>query len=153
MRLSNFKQFNESQDNIDLTQDEIKDIFVDLIDDGYSISFQTNELFELVKSFSDESVGLLNKNGITGYTNIGFIAEEYNKLTILDSIRKMLNSMGYMMAFEIVSYITTSDREIKITCQMEYDVDWVPSELSEEEIDELDDDEYDSYMRSQGYNI
>jgi len=54
VRLSNFKQFNESQDNIDLTQDEIEDIFIDLIDEGYVIKFHYNEFFELFKSFSNE---------------------------------------------------------------------------------------------------
>ena len=154
MRLSNFKQFNESQDNIDLTQDEIKDIFIDLIDEGYVIKFHYNEFFELFKSFSNEQMGILDKNGIVGYTNVDFLIGEYSKLSILDGIRDMLNSMGYLITYEFESNITTtSDRGIKIICQLEYDADWVPSELSEEEIDELDDYEYDSYMRSQGYNI
>lgn len=158
MRLNNFRQFNESSEGGIVSVDEIKDIFVDLTDEGYTIKIHSHSedsvFFELEKRLSNEQIGLIDKNGVCGYTNINAIVSEYNKLSILDGIKGMLNSMGYTIGFEIESNLTTtSDRNIKIVCQLEYDVNWAPEELSEDEIDELDDDEYDEYMRGQGYNI
>lgn len=159
MRLSNFKQFNESDDSSGIVSvDEIKDIFADLIDEGYvfvsHIHSDDNAFFEFEKKLSSEQLGAINKNSVYGYSNINAIVGEYNKLSILEGIKGMLNSMGYLIGFEFESDLTaTSDRNIKIICHLEYDVDWVPEELSEDEIDELDDEEYDAYMRGQGYNI
>ncbi len=159
MRLSNFKQFNESDDSSGIVSvDEIKDIFADLIDEGYVIKIhghsQDNAFFEFEKKLSSDQLGAINKNSVYGYSNINAIVDEYNKLSILDGIKGMLNSMGYLIGFEFESDLTaSSDRNIKIMCHLEYDVDWVPEELSEDDIDELDDDEYDAYMRGQGYNI
>jgi hypothetical protein len=159
MRLSNFKQFNESDDSSGIVSvDEIKDIFADLIDEGYVIKIHTHSedsaFFEFEKRLSSDQIGAINKNSVYGYANINAIVTEYNKLSILEGIKGMLNSMGYIIGFEFESDITsTSDRNIKIICHLEYDVDWVPEELSEDEIDELDDEEYDAYMRGQGYNI
>ena len=158
MRLSNFKQFNESDDSGIVSQDEIKDIFADLIDEGYVIKIHTHSedsaFFEFEKKLGSDYIGAMSKNSVYGYTNIDAIVAEYNKLSILEGIKGMLNSMGYLIGFEFESDITaTSDRSIKVICHLEYDVDWVPEELSEDEIDELDDEEYDAYMRGQGYNI
>lgn len=158
MRLSNFKQFNESDDSGIVSVDEIKDIFADLIDEGYVIKIHTHSedsaFFEFEKKLSSDQIGAINKNSVYGYANINAIVTEYNKLSILEGIKGMLNSMGYIIGFEFESDITsTSDRNIKIICHLEYDVDWVPEELSEDDIDELDDEEYDAYMRGQGYNI
>jgi len=160
MKLSNFKQFNESEETEStiLSQDEIKDVFADLLDEGYGIKFHSHtphySFFELEKSLTNEQMGVLNKNNTYGYTDIKNIVGEYNKLSLLEGIKGMLNSMGYIIGFEFESNLTTtSDRTIKIICHLEYDVDWVPEELSEDDIDELDDEEYDEYMRGQGYNI
>jgi hypothetical protein len=162
MRLNNFKQFNESEkieSNILFSKDELKDIFADILDEGYELKIHTHTIdysfFELEKSFDDHFLGAMSKNSIYGYTNIDNIVSEYNKLSILEGIKNRLNSMGYNIGFEFESNLTTtSDRTIKIICHLEYDIDLFPlkydlPELSEEEIDDLDDEEYEEYMKNQ----
>lgn len=161
VRLNNFKQFNESEsDDFGLiSKDELKDIFADILDEGYQIKFHSHaesySFFEIEKSLSNELLGAISKGSSSGFTNIDNIAKEFSVISMLEGIKNMLNSMGYTIGFEFESNLTmTSDRTIKIICHLELNIEWSKEkELTEDEIDELDDEEYEEYMRGQGYNI
>jgi hypothetical protein len=108
-KVSNFKQFNESVSN-HLTKDDIEDVFMDLIDDGYLLtvygdgrldklhpgSYYFDLRRQFVQSF-DFDIEALSY----GCRDLDSMQFEVKKVfEILKDAKHKLNSMGYDIGFE-----------------------------------------------------
>lgn len=125
--LINFKIFesSESSEYIDLLT--IKDLFIDLLDEGYEMNTYNKDyvkigkyFFEFKKLFSDEDLGYTSIDHVYGYTDLDSIKLEIDKsLSIIDESRSRLNDIGYTIAFEFEFNFSLSSMMV-IVCHMHH---------------------------------
>lgn len=114
-RLNNFKTF-ESNDVKVLTQKEIEEIFIELMDMGYVPKFFTKHYFEFKKTI-DNPFGYIDKGNAYGFTDILKVKKEFDGiLDIIDESKHRLNSMGFTIGFEMECSL---DTYIVITCHVQ----------------------------------
>lgn len=120
-KVSNFKQFNESVKFI--TKDDIEEIFIDLIDDGYQFNFYSEHMgiyyFDFRKNFTEGFDFNLNTSKY-GCQDLDSMGKEIQKvLSILKDSKQRLNSMGYDIGFE-PEFAFSEDTLFCITCHMSH---------------------------------
>lgn len=130
--ISNFRTFESKEEFISI--DDIKEIFIELIDKGYEIKSHSKKLdnsrrgdtsgkyfFEFNKSLSKESIGYFDKGLAYGCSNINVIKKEFDIFDTLEDAKESLKSMGYTIGFEFEFNLTsTSDSILKIICHMQH---------------------------------
>lgn len=125
-KVSNFKQFNESNESTKLTKDDIEEIFIDLIDDGYLFQFYNkvsdlypNYYFDFRKQYIRQFDFNLNTSKY-GCQDLDSMGKEIQKvLSILKDSKQRLNSMGYDIGFE-PEFAFSEDTLFCITCHMSH---------------------------------
>ena len=126
-KVSNFKQFNESNESTKLTKDDIEEIFIDLIDDGYLFQFYskvsdlypTNYYFDFRKQYIRQFDFNLNTSKY-GCQDLDSMGNEVQKvLEVLKNAKQRLNSMGYDIGFE-PEFSFSEDTLFCITCHMSH---------------------------------
>ncbi len=126
-KVSNFKQFNESNDSVKLTKEDIEEIFIDLIDEGYLFQFYnkvselypTNYYFDFRKQYIRQFDFNLNTSKY-GCQDLDSMSKEIQKiLDILKNAKQRLNSMGYDIGFE-PEFSFSEDTLFCITCHMSH---------------------------------
>ncbi len=134
-KVSNFKQFNESNDSVKLTKEDIEEIFIDLIDEGYLFQFYntsawrysanvsdlypTNYYFDFRKQYIRQFDFNLNTSKY-GCQDLDSMGKEIQKiLDILKNAKQRLNSMGYDIGFE-PEFAFSEDTLFCITCHMSH---------------------------------
>ncbi len=124
-KVSNFKQFNESNESTKLTKEDIEEIFIDLIDDGYLFQFYnkvsdlypTNYYFDFRKQYIRQFDFNLNTSKY-GCQDLDSMGKEIQKvLEVLKNAKQRLNSMGYDIGFE-PEFSFSEDTLFCITCHM-----------------------------------
>ena len=128
MRIVNFKKFNEAKEVITyLTVDEIKDIFVDIFDEGYGVEFfEENQkigryFFEFTKKLSLDRLELAKDH--SGYNGIDYIKKEFDIVSMFNDPKNRLESMGYLISFEFdFTIISTSpnNNTLIIVCHLHH---------------------------------
>lgn len=104
--LNNFKTFESKESYIDY--DTIRDLFIDLIDDGYEMKTYNEDyvkigkyFFDFKKIFPEDSFNYIDNNHVYGYSDLDSIKSEIEKsLMILKESMARLNDLGYTIAFE-----------------------------------------------------
>lgn len=102
-RLKSFKTFESKSEFI--SEDDIKDIFVDLLDKEYTITFYDNKFgkyyFDLKLEDNSGFEYIEDSDNVWGCTDLNSISRELTSLfEILDDAKQRLNSMGYLVGFE-----------------------------------------------------
>ena len=124
-KVSNFQQFNESNYSTKLTKEDIEEIFIDLIDDGYLFQFYskvsdlypTNYYFDFRKQYIRQFDFNLNTSKY-GCQDLDSMGNEVQKvLEVLKNAKQRLNSMGYDIGFE-PEFSFSEDTLFCITCHM-----------------------------------
>ena len=124
--LNNFKTF-ESKEPEYLDYLTIKDLFIDLIDDGYEMNtFNENftkigkYFFEFKKSFPEERFGYFDDGHAYGYSDLDGIKSEVEKsLMVLEESRSRLNDLGYNIGFEFEFNFSLSSM-VTLICHMHH---------------------------------
>lgn len=103
-KVKNFKQF---ESNVEfLSEDDIMDLFVELLDQDYNIDFLDTAskytlFFDIKKVFSEDTFGLIEKGSAYGVSDIKRIQEEPPKfLNLIEEAKTRLNEIGYEVGFE-----------------------------------------------------
>ncbi len=136
-KVSNFKQFNESISN-HLTKDDIEEVFMDLIDEGYLLTIygdgRLDKLhpgtyyFDLRKQFI-QSFDFDTKTLSYGCTDLNSMQSEIVKVfEVLKDAKHKLNSMGYDVGFE-PEFAFSEDTLFCIVCHLS------PSGIKDEDSD------------------
>ena len=100
-RFKSFKDFKTFESDINkvgnfLSEDDIKDIFVDLLDKEYTITFYDSKFG---KYYFD--LKLEDNDNVWGCTDLNSMSRELTSvLEILDDAKQRLNSMEYLAGFE-----------------------------------------------------
>lgn len=123
--ITSFKKFESNENYIDY--DEIKYIFIELIDHGYEMGKYVENMenigkyfFEFKKKFSDESFDYVDNEHVYGYSDLDGIKSEIEKsLLSLDDARHKLNKLGYTIAFEFEFNFAMSAM-ITLVCHMHH---------------------------------
>ncbi len=124
-KVSNFQQFNESNYSTKLTKEDIEEIFIDLIDDGYLFQFYskvsdlypTNYYFDFRKQYIRQFDFNLNTSKY-GCQDLDSMGNEVQKvLEVLKNAKQRLNSMGFDIGFE-PEFSFSEDTLFCITCHM-----------------------------------
>ncbi len=124
-KVSNFQQFNESNYSTKLTKEDIEEIFIDLIDDGYLFQFYskvsdlypTNYYFDFRKQYIRQFDFNLNTSKY-GCQDLDSMSNEVQKvLEVLKNAKQRLNSMGFDIGFE-PEFSFSEDTLFCITCHM-----------------------------------
>lgn len=137
-KLSNFKTFESKEEYLDyLDYLTIKDLFIDLIDDGYEMITYDNDLskigkyfFEFRKSLSEDELGCqsfmnmqsnyIERGHAYGYSNLSKIKSEVDKsISIIEESRDRLTDLGYTIGFEMEFNFSTGSL-IVIVCHMQH---------------------------------
>lgn len=125
-RLSKFKAF-ESNELQYLSKDDIEEIFLDLIDDGYQFNFYskvttlypTSYYFDFRKKFN-ESFDFNTDTLRYGCQDLDSMSKEVQKvLSLLKDVKERINSMGYDIGFE-PEFSFSEDTVFCITCHMSH---------------------------------
>ncbi len=120
----------ESYDSEYFSYEEIKELFIELIDVGYIFKEYGNMAqdgkyyFDLRKLFDELSLGYIEKGQVYGYNNLEKISKQISTaLDTLGNIQERITKAGYSIAFELEFNFSASPG-IFITCHMqssEYD--------------------------------
>jgi hypothetical protein len=102
-RLKSFKTFESNSEFI--SEDDIKDIFADLLDKGYNITFYDSKFgkyyFDLKLEDNSGFEYIENSDNVWGCTDLNSISRELTSLLeILDDAKQRLNSMEYLAGFD-----------------------------------------------------
>lgn len=102
-RLKSFKTFESKSEFI--SEDDIKDIFVDLLDKEYTITFYDNKFgkyyFDLKLEDNSGFEYIQDSDNVWGCTDLNSMSRELTSLfEILEDAKQRLNSMGYIVGFE-----------------------------------------------------
>jgi hypothetical protein len=125
-KILNFKTF-ESTESKYLSQDDIQEIFLDLIDDGYQFNFYskvttlypTSYYFDFRKQFN-EAFNFNTETLRYGCQDLDSMSNEIQKvLSILKDAKERINSMGYDIGFE-PEFSFSEDTLFCITCHMSH---------------------------------
>ena len=167
-RLLKFKTFESNEETEFITQLDIKELFIELMDEGFEIIFYENKdetlsgiyFFEFTKKSSEGSYGHIDKNYAYGLTDILSIKKQFNFFDILDEVKERLNSMSYTIGFEMYFTLNTN-LDFKIVCHLQHSKwDDISStgegdydDQLEDGINEIEDDfdDYDEDELEDGY--
>ena len=102
-RLKSFKTFESNSEFI--SEDDIKDIFADLLDKGYNITFYDSKFgkyyFDLKLEDNSGFEYIQDSDNVWGCTDLNSISRELTSLLeILDDAKQRLNSMEYLVGFD-----------------------------------------------------
>ena len=102
MKLKKFKLF---ESNNYLSESDVEDIFIEIIDEGFDIKFfdtasHGSYFFEFRKDLEESILDPIDVGSAYGITNINEISNQINFLKTLDDIKKRLESIGYKIGFE-----------------------------------------------------
>jgi hypothetical protein len=124
-KVKKFKLFEDNSTKF-LTNDDVKDYFIELIDNGYEIQFfgrishyNGKYFFTMRKEVSDESFGFVEDDNVYGFTDLDKIEEELNIFKILKESKDRLEAIGYKIAFEFEFNIAIST-QFNITGHMKH---------------------------------
>lgn len=102
-KVKNFKQF-ESVTN-QLNKNDIRDLFIELIDDGFVIKFFDNHFFELRRDrheIPDEEYGWIDGDRAYGVTDFDAIDDQLNKVKrVVREAKERIEDSGYKIGFEM----------------------------------------------------
>ncbi len=109
-RFKSFKDFKTFESDINkvgnfLSEDDIKDIFVDLLDKEYTITFYDSKFgkyyFDLKLEDNSGFEYLEDSDNVWGCTDLNSMSRALTSLLeILDDAKQRLNSMEYLAGFE-----------------------------------------------------
>ena len=105
-RFKSFKDFKTFESNSEfISEDDIKDIFADLLDKGYEITFYDSKFgkyyFDLKLEDNSGFEYLEDNDNVWGCTDLNSMSRELTSvLEILDDAKQRLNSMEYLAGFE-----------------------------------------------------
>lgn len=102
-RLKSFKTFESNSEFI--SEDDIKDIFADLLDKGYNITFYDSKFgkyyFDLKLEDNSGFEYIEDSDNVWGCTDLNSMSREITSLLeILDDAKQRLNSMEYLAGFD-----------------------------------------------------
>ena len=102
-RLKTFKTFESNSEFI--SEDDIKDIFADLLDKGYEITFYDSKFgkyyFDLKLEDNSGFEYIEDNDNVWGCTDLNSMSRELTSLLeILDDAKQRLNSMEYLVGFD-----------------------------------------------------
>jgi hypothetical protein len=102
-RLKSFKTFESKSEFI--SEDDIKDIFADLLDKGYNITFYDSKFgkyyFDLKLEDNSGFEYIHDSDNVWGCTDLNSMSRELTSLLeILDDGKQRLESMEYLAGFE-----------------------------------------------------
>ena len=102
-RLKTFKTFEFNSEFI--SEDDIKDIFADLLDKGYEITFYDSKFgkyyFDLKLEDNSGFEYIQDSDNVWGCTDLNSMSREITSLLeILDDAKQRLNSMEYLVGFD-----------------------------------------------------
>lgn len=102
-RLKTFKTFESNSEFI--SEDDIKDIFADLLDKGYKITFYDSKFgkyyFDLKLEDNSGFEYIEDNDNVWGCTDLNSMSRELTSLLeILDDAKQRLNSMEYLVGFD-----------------------------------------------------
>lgn len=124
-KVKKFKLFEDNSTEF-LTNDDVKDYFIELLDNGYTIQFfgrvshyNGKYFFTMRKDVPDESFGFVEDGNVYGFTDLDKIEEELNIFKILKEAKDRLESIGYKIAFEFEFNIAIST-QFNITGHMKH---------------------------------
>lgn len=124
-KLFNFRLFESKEEYLDYLT--IKDIFIELVDEGYEMILYDNDLskigkyfFDFKKQLTEYELGYIDKGHAYGYSNLEKIKSEINKsLSIIEEARDRLTDMGYTIAYEM-EFNFSAGSLISITCHLQH---------------------------------
>lgn len=109
-----------------LTLDDIKDIFIDLLDDDYEIQFYDNKhpigkyYFDFKKNYGEEYFNYIELGSVYGNFNLERIKKEIdNAFNILENSKLKINDMGYTIAYEM-EFAFSAGSFISLTCHVQH---------------------------------
>lgn len=124
-KVKKFKLFEDNSTEF-LTNDDVKDYFIELLDNGYTIQFfgrvshyNGKYFFTMRKDVPDESFGFVEDGNVYGFTDLDKIEEELNIFKILKESKDRLEAIGYKIAFEFEFNIAIST-QFNITGHMKH---------------------------------
>ena len=102
-RLKTFKTFESNSEFI--SEDDIKDIFADLLDNGYNINFYDSKFgkyyFDLKLEDNSGFEYIEDNDNVWGCTDLNSMSRAITSLLeILDDAKQRLNSMEYLVGFD-----------------------------------------------------
>ena len=106
-RLKTFKTFESDINKVGnfLSEDDIKDIFADLLDNGYEITFYDSKFgkyyFDLKLEDNSGFEYIEDSDNVWGCTDLNSMSRSITSLLeILDDAKQRLNSMSYLVGFD-----------------------------------------------------
>ena len=128
-RFKSFKDFKTFESDINkvgnfLSEDDIKDIFADLLDEGYEITFYDSKFgkyyFDLKLEDNSGFEYIEDNDNVWGCTDLNSMSRALTSLLeILDDAKQRLNSMGYLVGFDPeFSFGETS--HFSVSCHIAY---------------------------------
>lgn len=106
-QLKKFKTFESDINKVGnfLSEDDIKDIFADLLDNGYEITFYDSKFgkyyFDLKLEDNSGFEYIEDNDNVWGCTDLNSMSRALTSLLeILDDAKQRLNSMGYLAGFD-----------------------------------------------------
>ena len=137
MRFKNFKQFESTFDfpsfkqNVNfLSEDDIKDIFTELLDDGFTIEFfdtsQSSLYFNLKKIYDENAFDPIELGSAYGISNLSRINDEMKILPIVEVAKERMNSTNYEIGFEFEFHFGLSPM-VYIACHAQHR-DYIPKD-------------------------
>lgn len=102
-RLKSFKTFESNSEFI--SEDDIKDIFADLLDNDYKITFYDSKFgkyyFDLKLEDNSGFEYIEDNDNVWGCTDLNSMSRAITSLLeILDDAKQRLNSMSYLVGFD-----------------------------------------------------
>ena len=147
-RVKNFKQF-ESKVSIELTQDDIKDIFIDLIDARFQIKFLNSNSFELRRDrheIPDEEFGWIDEDGAWGVTDFDAIGNQLNLIQdCVKEAKSRMEAAGYKIGFDL-NFNFTQPSIMYIGCHMTPGLKYVNVDSNHSALSELRQREHELRM-------
>jgi len=137
VRFKNFKQFESTFDfpsfkqNVNfLSEDDIKDIFTELLDDGFTIEFfdtsQSSLYFNLKKIYDENAFDPIELGSAYGISNLSRINDEMKILPIVEVAKERMNSTNYEIGFEFEFHFGLSPM-VYIACHAQHR-DYIPKD-------------------------
>ena len=106
-QLKKFKTFESDINKVGnfLSEDDIKDIFADLLDNGYEITFYDSKFgkyyFDLKLEDNSGFEYIEDSDNVWGCTDLNSMSRSLTSLLeILDDAKQRLNSMSYLVGFD-----------------------------------------------------
>ena len=102
-KVKKFKGFEASHNY--LSNDDVNDLFIEIIDDGFDIKFfdtasHGSYFFEFRKNLEESILDPIDVGSAYGITNISEITNQMNFLKTIEEIKQRLESIGYKIGFE-----------------------------------------------------